>query len=1224
MKSKIIPPLLVLSIAACKGGDSEEGKEVSSPESPVNHVYFDASVNNSDGGSLNPPKIRLKKGEKGSFVVQPNAGFILDNIDGCEGELNGLTYTTGPMNHHCQISVTFRQESRPVYNFDITTKNSFGGNINPISLQLKAGERGRFVLSPDKDFELDQVEGCDGTLNGLTYITGPVRDHCQISANFRKKVLDIYFDATTQSSIGGKLAPASQHLKAGEQGRFNIEPDTGFVLENIEGCEGSLNGLTYITGPIQGHCQISASFIKNAVNAIANEDNTLASERELIDHARDAIAASEMRHTELINTIYQGIERISWDPSHNSITFSNSILDTATVTVLPSNINGAGEEAISGLIMASEQNDYRRAAMAANLFAVDRSSETEVLLKRLIGWLTRGKDSDGLTILTSQMPSRSDSRYFPHNEGIRDWLKAIYPDMHSINQADECDYQALSLCIDRMAPDLIVISDLDRQGLGHHGIEQSIAKAKAAGIPILLSNYRIEASPLLQPIYLDMGLSASGNYWSKLKANNLEISSIMVPDPRMMAIDTLLTNLADNNFSTDILLSCTENFINCNNSDEFKKQFKIGADSLRNAAVNYDKRGINPFSIKGSEILTASLLLADKYRNNIDYPISWDEHQAWQQAMFADWVVSYARTRNLPQPDLGEYITHRNNVMKGQLAHYSYPDITSDSRTISIPYNKQWTTTGWYALPGQPITLKRIDHSDISVTVRLNYHRPNTNRAYDQKIYRAPLELQTSRLSLNKGSSVTFTSPYGGPIYLYLDSTAESLQVEVDAHGVTHHPAIMDFNNEDQIRNFNELLNTTELPHVDLRSDVAEQHLRRDRFTGAIGGAYADTSALLRSISQDHINTVYTLAGFKIPGKNLDESLPDDVKNACLTILGDRCLDESIHTRTIIQHSNYDQNAHCGSGCSGNPWDSAGNIRPIAYLDNHELGHNLQTQRLNVQYAAAKDIDNWSAYASRATENSNNIFPYVVKWRAHFLRDGNINTINDSSINHKSLFYVFMSDATGVRDRNGERVVLGTNCNVMDAGDSRYEVPWKRNDYNLHNGYRMSFYIQMALRAHGMVLADGSRLKDGFNIYTLLYLHSRIFGASTANEADWNTNKAGLGFSLFPFEGHAIYGGKRVRDIPGNDFMLVSLSKLTGLDWRSHFDMLGLRYSSLATAQVLTNQSQGSLPMGMYVLENDMPPANMTEELEFLPLSTMDGNTLWPRDNSSPKACPIP
>ena len=1109
--------------------------------------------------------------------------------------------------------------------FEASTQSTQGGQLNPASLRLSAGEQGSFTVAPDAGYVLAQIAGCEGTLDGLTYTTGPMRGDCQVSASFTQETAPVYFEATTQSSQGGRLSPASLRLSAGERGRFTLAPDAGFVLEHIEGCDGTLQGHDYITGPMGADCQVSARFIKHAAHAIAREDHALASDVELIAHARGAIADSEARRTELVRTLYQGLGAISWNPSHDSITFS-SFKPENTVTLLPSNINGKGESEIRGLVMVSEQDDYRRAAMGANLFAVDRTPQSEALLRGLIGWLTRGRDSDddGLRILTAQVPSRADSWYFPHNEGIRDWLKAMYPDAHSINQADECDYQALGACIDRMAPDLIVISDLDRQGLGYQGIAQAIAKAKAAGIPLLLSNYRREASPLLAPLYLEMGLVTWGNYWSKLKVSNLAVSTIMAPDPQLMAVDMLLSNLKEGEFSTQWLDACSGNFLNCGGVDEFNAQFKNGADWLRNASITLDKAGISPFAQGGLALLPASLLLADKYRAAIDYPIAWDEHQAWQRAMFADWLVSYARVRNLAQPDLGEYVVDRSQVFKGDLAHYAYPAVISDSRRISVPYSGQWTSTGWYALPGQRITLSRTDTADVSATIRLNYHRPNTNRAYEQKVYRAPLELASGRLPLNKGGSVSFTTPYGGPVYLYLEGGDGTLQVEVTATGVTHHPAILDFSDEQQIRDFNERLEQTELPHVDLRADGAEQHLRRDRFTGAIGGAIADTDALLDSISRDHINSVYTLAGFKIQGKRLEESLPDEVRRACVALLGDQCLDESLHTRTIIQHANYDQNAHCGVGCSGNPWDSSGSISPTGWLDNHELGHNLQTQRLNVHYVAASDADNWRGYGSRAGENSNNIFPYVVKWQAHYLRDGNQAPIKDGHMNHKDLFYAFMSDAAGVKDKSGNRVVLGANCKVLDAGESRYEAPWQSNAYAIHNGYRMAFYIQMALRAHGMRLADGTRLSNGFNIFTLLYQHSRIFGAVADNESDWNANRDRLGFGLFPFQGHGVYGGKQVRDIPGNDFMLVALGRLTGLDWRSHFDLLGLRYSTLAAAQVQANQPSGVLPMGMYVLEDDLPPANMSEGLTFLPLSSTDGSTLWPRDQGSPASCPIP
>lgn len=65
-------------------------------------------------------------------------------------------------------------------------------------------------------------------------------------------------------------------------------------------------------------------------------------------------------------------------------------------------------------------------------------------------------------------------------------------------------------------------------------------------------------------------------------------------------------------------------------------------------------------------------------------------------------------------------------------------------------------------------------------------------------------------------------------------------------------------------------------------------------------------------------------------------------------------------------------------------------------------------------------------------------FPYVVLWKTHYLRDGNTSSITDGHMNHKDLFYVFMSDAAGTTDTSGKRVVFGANCKVLDVGEDRY------------------------------------------------------------------------------------------------------------------------------------------------------------------------------------------
>ena len=50
-------------------------------------------------------------------------------------------------------------------------------------------------------------------------------------------------------------------------------------------------------------------------------------------------------------------------------------------------------------------------------------------------------------------------------------------------------------------------------------------------------------------------------------------------------------------------------------------------------------------------------------------------------------------------------------------------------------------------------------------------------------------------------------------------------------------------------------------------------------------------------------------------GKPLNKTIPANVQAIC-SALNWPCLDESIHTRTTVQHANYDERAACGSGKS--------------------------------------------------------------------------------------------------------------------------------------------------------------------------------------------------------------------------------------------------------------------------------------------------------------------
>ncbi len=61
--------------------------------------------------------------------------------------------------------------------------------------------------------------------------------------------------------------------------------------------------------------------------------------------------------------------------------------------------------------------------------------------------------------------------------------------------------------------------------------------------------------------------------------------------------------------------------------------------------------------------------------------------------------------------------------------------------------------------------------------------------------------------------------------------------------------------------------------------------------------------------------------------------------------------------------------------------DAAWNVG-FGWGDSHELGHNMQMIQHNIYYSppGSGNRNMWSTLQNRATENSNNLFPYAVMW----------------------------------------------------------------------------------------------------------------------------------------------------------------------------------------------------------------------------------------------------
>ncbi|MBZ9613375.1 DUF1566 domain-containing protein [Rheinheimera maricola] len=96
----------------------------------------------------------------------------------------------------------------------------------------------------------------------------------------------VSYTVSTSAGSGGSISPTSKSVQSGQATTFTINANTGYSIENVSGCGGSLNGNTYTTSSITADCSISASFKVNqyTVTASADEGGTISPEATLVEH----------------------------------------------------------------------------------------------------------------------------------------------------------------------------------------------------------------------------------------------------------------------------------------------------------------------------------------------------------------------------------------------------------------------------------------------------------------------------------------------------------------------------------------------------------------------------------------------------------------------------------------------------------------------------------------------------------------------------------------------------------------------------------------------------------------------------------------------------------------------------------------------------------------------------------------------------------------------------
>ncbi|MEZ5534456.1 MAG: ImpA family metalloprotease [Thiolinea sp.] len=590
--------------------------------------------------------------------------------------------------------------------------------------------------------------------------------------------------------------------------------------------------------------------------------------------------------------------------------------------------------------------------------------------------------------------------------------------------------------------------------------------------------------------------------------------------------------------------------------------FNAGATAIHTQLQAMDKANLDVFSLDDSyRLLKVAVLLGDKYRETISYPmdkVATDDTEFYQ-ALFADNSVHYSRETNLLQPDMGDF-TDAQTTLNTALT-------TTATQTYTPTEFSEWTSTGLYAPPGQVITIRRTDSSSNTVKVKFNFLREST-RLWNTDKYSRPRYMTSPEIVLEAGQNHTFSTPYGGPVYIGWSGVASgATPFTVEIQNVLENPLLEEFD-EIAIQTFLNDLQQSDSDWVDIKTPYAEIHSLKsyvetsfNRQDGDESNGYTpdDVSAYINDLNNYLIAGNYQYAGFA------GTSLNAEVTAFCNTqgldsvdydgSIRNLCADALINKKPKIQHINADINAACGAMCSGNPFDTYSPIDPLGWGENHEMGHNLQRGRLKI-------------YDGRSSEVSNNIFPLHTQWQ-WAVDQGLDKHPTQNRPNNQEAFELLQS-----------AIANGT------AADANHPL-WVEGGTYSKAFERLAFYIQLVYT------------RQSWDMYTKMYLMERIFTDALTSDTKWDAVKSLLGF--------ADYTRTEAKDISSNDFMYIAASKIAGKNYSDYFVAWGIEVSQKARNQINALGFTQQIPAVFYYVHKELP-AVMPTLADAIPL---DGTSLW-------------
>jgi hypothetical protein len=352
---------------------------------------------------------------------------------------------------------------------------------------------------------------------------------------------------------------------------------------------------------------------------------------------------------------------------------------------------------------------------------------------------------------------------------------------------------------------------------------------------------------------------------------------------------------------------------------------------------------------------------------------------------------------------------------------------------------------------------------------------------------------------IDSGESIELTSPYGGPVHIAFDTN--DLNVSFTFENIGEHAYWASPADDDS---FTQKLDAGDFDWAEVVTSAFEVHSTLEKMRDSVADpAWGTAQALANATKKYMSNYPHVLAGFKGPGIDVVDEIHNFATENNLTI----------ENLDLVKHMNADQ-ASCGYGCSGNPYDAYWAFSPIGHGDVHELGHGLEKSRFKFEGFEGHAVTNPYSYYTKSKYNET--------------------TGGDPDCQNLPFKEVFEKLQASVNESNST-AYLKTNL-------------WATSDWSK----QVLVTIQAMMHTQKM-----GKLENGWHLLARLHILERQINWA---KGDWENRKASLGFTDYTLDEFNV--------MRNNDWLLVSFSFASGLDFRDYLTMMGIEYSQKASDQV--------------------------------------------------------